>query len=675
MLLKGVVTLYNRKIVFLHDDCRDVVQRLVKIQSRQSKQKREDVKLLADGNAGEDEKNNADGTKKSKKRRKMGNSGLDDADLLEYDMNLLLDRDDPHRGKDENLDTMSNMSEFNAAPSGSKAVSGGENRFYLHDEEVLQWAKNAGDSDADEAGSKRKSEKRLQLEKSRRAKLDLDDDDMMFRLGYGGIMEDDDLSGDEEEKERKRQRAFGMEEEDDQQNILAPIPDEGSEDEDQQGYAAIPMDDSEEERAFLEPAFQSQKEQDRREERLLLDLRAANAPVRPRQQRPKVARLANQRAIIFDQQTRIENDEYKEWLKNCDDIVCERPKKEIPIDEMDIHLMHDEKALAAHFRATAFQTGRESFFRKGDRWKKFEAILYPDYKSKVNFAPIPGDATLVPPPEVKQRRPDGEYTTEDEEDGYNVPPAWDDEEEEHFLKYDARKRAEKRAALVRTPSSGGGVSASLRGTRGGSVVRTPSSLADALEGKELEFVDEHGQPQGNLHEDTIHEDREMLGRTFSQRSSEPLDKSQPLKETEEEPAGYLDCSGRNRHERIPRAAKNLLVFLSANTAWNDDDANTSEAAFDAVSSDDKEKEKGKTSSSVDLTELCESNALTRQAAARCFYNVLILQSEAFVDADQETFVKNEDEENETSFAFDDIPPIVLRKGARYREGLAASLAT
>jgi hypothetical protein len=137
----------------------------------------------------------------------------------------------------------------------------------------------------------------------------------------------------------------------------------------------------------------------------------------------------------------------------------------------------------------------------------------------------------------------------------------------------------------------------------------------------------------------------------------------------------LDCSGRNRHERIPRAAKNLLVFLSANTAWNDDDANTSEAAFDAVSSDDKEKEKGKTSSSVDLTELCESNALTRQAAARCFYNVLILQSEAFVDADQETFVKNEDEENETSFAFDDIPPIVLRKGARYREGLAASLAT
>ena len=131
MLLKGVVTLYNRKIVFLHDDCRDVVQRLVKIQSRQSKQKREDVKLLADGNGEEDGKDDAEGTKKSKKRRKMGNSGLDDDDLLDYDMNMLLDRDDPRRGNDENLDTMSNMSEFNAAPSGSKAVSGGENRFYL----------------------------------------------------------------------------------------------------------------------------------------------------------------------------------------------------------------------------------------------------------------------------------------------------------------------------------------------------------------------------------------------------------------------------------------------------------------------------------------------------------------------------------------------------------------
>ena len=143
-------------------------------------------------------------------------------------MNMLLDRDDPRRENDENLDTISNMSEFNAAPSGSKAVSGGENRFYLRDEEVLQWAKNAGDSDDDEAASKRKSDKRLQLEKSRRAKLDLDDDDMMFRLGYGGLMDDDDLSGDEEARERKRQRAFGMEEEDDEQNILAPIPDEGS---------------------------------------------------------------------------------------------------------------------------------------------------------------------------------------------------------------------------------------------------------------------------------------------------------------------------------------------------------------------------------------------------------------------------------------------------------------
>ena len=117
--------------MFLHDDCRDVVQRLVKIQSRQSKQKREDVKLLADGNGEEDGKDDAEGTKKSKKRRKMGNSGLDDDDLLDYDMNMLLDRDDPRRGNDENLDTMSNMSEFNAAPSGSKAGSGGENRFYL----------------------------------------------------------------------------------------------------------------------------------------------------------------------------------------------------------------------------------------------------------------------------------------------------------------------------------------------------------------------------------------------------------------------------------------------------------------------------------------------------------------------------------------------------------------
>tara|TARA_B000000437_G_scaffold219204_1_gene200311 strand:- start:578 stop:2518 length:1941 start_codon:yes stop_codon:yes gene_type:complete len=646
------------------------VQRLVKIQSRQSKQKLEDVKLLANENDEGNEIDDAETTKKSKKRRKIGNSGLNEDDLLEYDMNMLLDRDDPRRGADENLDTMSNMSEFNAAPSGSRAVSGGNNQFYLRDEEVLQWAKNAGDSDNnDVVVSKHKSNKRLQLEKSRKAKLDLDDEDMMFRFGYGGHIDDDDLSGDEEARERKRQRALCMENNnDDDDQILMPIPDEGSEDEDQQGFMAIPMNDSEEEKAFLEPAFQSQKEQEQREERFHFGLRETNALVRPRQKRPKVARLANQRAIIFDQQTRIENNEYKSWLKNCDDILCDRPRKEIPIDEMDIHLMNDEKALASHFRATAFQTGRESFFRKGNRWKKFEAMLYPNYKSKVNFAPIPGDATLVPPPEVKQQRPDGEYTTEDEDNAYNVPPAWDDDEEENFLKFDAIKRAENRTALVRTPSSGGGVSASLRSTRGGSVVRTPSSLADALEGKELEFVDDHGQPQGNLQEDIIHEDRAIFVHSFSQKSNEPLNKSQPLRETEEDPAGYLDCSGRARHESIPRAAKNLLVFLSSNTVWNQDDTNTSEAAFDDISKEIEEK----SSASIDLTELCESNALTRQAAARCFYNVLILQSEAFVDADQNHVI---DEEDDTRSALDDIPSVVLRKGDRYREGLAASLAT
>ena len=656
--------------MFLHDDCRDVVQRLVKIQSRQSKQKLEDVKLLANENDEGNEIDDAETTKKSKKRRKIGNSGLNEDDLLEYDMNMLLDRDDPRRGADENLDTMSNMSEFNAAPSGSRAVSGGNNQFYLRDEEVLQWAKNAGDSDNnDVVVSKHKSNKRLQLEKSRKAKLDLDDEDMMFRFGYGGHIDDDDLSGDEEARERKRQRALCMENNnDDDDQILMPIPDEGSEDEDQQGFMAIPMNESEEEKAFLEPAFQSQKEQEQREERFHFGLRETNALVRPRQKRPKVARLANQRAIIFDQQTRIENNEYKSWLKNCDDILCDRPRKEIPIDEMDIHLMNDEKALASHFRATAFQTGRESFFRKGNRWKKFEAMLYPNYKSKVNFAPIPGDATLVPPPEVKQQRPDGEYTTEDEDNAYNVPPAWDDDEEENFLKFDAIKRAENRTALVRTPSSGGGVSASLRSTRGGSVVRTPSSLADALEGKELEFVDDHGQPQGNLQEDIIHEDRAIFVHSFSQKSNEPLNKSQPLRETEEDPAGYLDCSGRARHESIPRAAKNLLVFLSSNTVWNQDDTNTSEAAFDDISKEIEEK----SSASIDLTELCESNALTRQAAARCFYNVLILQSEAFVDADQNHVI---DEEDDTRSALDDIPSVVLRKGDRYREGLAASLAT
>jgi hypothetical protein len=649
------------------------VQRLVKIQSRQSKQKLEDVKLLANENDEGNEIDDTETTKKSKKRRKIGNSGLNEDDLLEYDMNMLLDRDDPRRGTDENLDTMSNMSEFNAAPSGSRGVSGGNNQFYLRDEEVLQWAKNAGDSDNnDVVVSKHKSNKRLQLEKSRKAKLDLDDEDMMFRFGYGGHIDDDDdddLSGDEEARERKRQRALCMENNnDDDDQILMPIPDEGSEDEDQQGFMAIPMNESEEEKAFLEPAFQSQKEQEQREERFHLGLRETNALVRPRQKRPKVARLANQRAIIFDQQTRIENNEYKSWLKNCDDILCDRPRKEIPIDEMDIHLMNDEKALASHFRATAFQTGRESFFRKGNRWKRFEAMLYPNYKSKVNFAPIPGDATLVPPPEVKQHRPDGEYTTEDEDNAYNVPPAWDDDEKENFLKFDVIKRAEKRTALVRTPSSGGGVSASLRGTRGGSVVRTPSSLADALEGKELEFVDDHGQPQGNLQEDIIHEDRAIFVHSFSQKSNEPLNKSQPLRETEEDPAGYLDCSGRDRHESIPRAAKNLLVFLSSNTVWNQDDTNASEAAFDAISEEKEEK----SSASIDLTELCESNALTRQAAARCFYNVLILQSEAFVDADQNQVIN---EEEDTRSALDDIPSVVLRKGDRYREGLAASLAT
>ena len=117
--------------MFLHDDCRDVVQRLVKIQSRQSKQKLEDVKLLANENDEGNEIDDAETTKKSKKRRKIGNSGLNEDDLLEYDMNMLLDRDDPRRGTDENLDTMSNMSEFNAAPSGSRGVSEGNNQFYL----------------------------------------------------------------------------------------------------------------------------------------------------------------------------------------------------------------------------------------------------------------------------------------------------------------------------------------------------------------------------------------------------------------------------------------------------------------------------------------------------------------------------------------------------------------
>ena len=61
----------------------------MKIQSRQSKQKREDVKLLADGNGEEDGKDDAEGTE-VEEERKMGNSGLDDDDLLDYDMNMLL---------------------------------------------------------------------------------------------------------------------------------------------------------------------------------------------------------------------------------------------------------------------------------------------------------------------------------------------------------------------------------------------------------------------------------------------------------------------------------------------------------------------------------------------------------------------------------------------------------
>ena len=99
VLLKGVVTLYNRKIVFLHDDCRDVVQRLVKIQSRQSKQKLEDVKLLANENDEGKEIDDTETTKKSKKRRKIGNSGLNEDDLLEYDMNMLLDRRSAQRNR------------------------------------------------------------------------------------------------------------------------------------------------------------------------------------------------------------------------------------------------------------------------------------------------------------------------------------------------------------------------------------------------------------------------------------------------------------------------------------------------------------------------------------------------------------------------------------------------
>ena len=658
ILLKGVVTLYNRKILFLHDDCRDVVQRLVQIQSRHAKKKRADVALLledGDLEAGDD----VGGLKSPKKKKRKGANALNEQDLLEFDLNLLkADRGDVGAfGGDDS------MSEFNAAPSGSRAISAGG--FYLKDEEVLNWARNAssgrggggGESDSEmNASSKQKSAKRMQQENSRKAKLLLDNDDMMYRHGFGGNVDDDEVSGDEEAIERKRQRRFGMDDEDDEDanmTALAPIPDGESDEDEQIGLAPMPMGDSEEENAFLDPAFQSQKEQETHEERLLYELRAANAPRRPKQQRPKVARLANQRTIIFDAVNRVDNDEYKRWLKNCNDLVCERPKKEIPFDEMDIHLMNDEKALAAHFRATAFQTGRESFLRKGDRWSKFEAALYPDYKSKVNFGPIAGDATLVPAPKFGEtKRPDGDYTTEDEDNAYAMPPAWDDEEEDQFFKLDAGQRAAKRAAVVRTPSSGG---VSLRGTRGGSVVRTPSSLADALEGKELEFMNEQ-QQQGNLHDDAIPEDREM--RSFSREKSYDVnDRSQAtLKETEEEAAGYLDASGRDHYARIPRAAKNLLVFLSSNTTWSQDD--------DDAEEEEEEEQRRASEKQIDLSDLCESNALTRQAAARCFYNVLILQSEAILDCSQQP-----------SFDFEDISSIRLKKGARYASGLAAALST
>ena len=95
-------------------------------------------------------------------------------------------------------------------------------------------------------------------------------------------------------------------------------------------------------------------------------------------------------------------------------ISFDRPRKEIPIDEMDIHLMNDEKAPASHFRATAFQTEENLSFEKAIDGKVRSDVVS-KLQSKVNFAPIPGDATLVPPPEVKQQRPDGEYTTEDED--------------------------------------------------------------------------------------------------------------------------------------------------------------------------------------------------------------------------------------------------------------------
>ena len=125
------------------------------------------------------------------------------------------------------------------------------------------------------SGFKRQSDKRLQLEKSRRASL-TDDDDMMFRLGYGGLMDDDDLSGDEEARERKRQRAFGMEEEDDEQNILARFRTKVPRMRITKGSLRCRWTLLKKKRRSLNPRF-NRKEQDQREERLLLDLRAANA--------------------------------------------------------------------------------------------------------------------------------------------------------------------------------------------------------------------------------------------------------------------------------------------------------------------------------------------------------------------------------------------------------------
>ena len=68
------------------------------------------------------------------------------------------------------------------------------------------------------------------LEQQRKAKLNLDDDEMMYLHGYGNVTDED--VEDKKILERKRQRTFGLEDEDDiVVNTLAPIPDEGSKDE------------------------------------------------------------------------------------------------------------------------------------------------------------------------------------------------------------------------------------------------------------------------------------------------------------------------------------------------------------------------------------------------------------------------------------------------------------